>query len=371
MDEEKIIDEVLDFVEQYTEITDISLSIKNEEVSINVEVINSNFNYVNVAKMLSHILKSRYSNYRFIVNLIPISSKIAPLLRDFGLRAEIMKQLHNFSFDEAFADFITQPNFGEESMDLLFFKKPFKIPTFMEEFFSEKEACNDYIDFLNESSSYLEKEDFVKESKAVESMIRFNLFRLYGSKLFRMGTIYLVKLWRFNYNLILQNSSINFSDAISNKDKFSNFLNTLELKTYKSELLKSYLNKDEMKYYYLPENIFIEMLVGGAGYLEACVTSTVQKLILSNPSKFYNYFLKRFSNTFSDRKFTVSYHLTLGGGIVFDDLEFAQIKGSPLGRFKINRSEIKVSYDGNKDAYLNALDKAFIRLSRKMGGDFL
>jgi hypothetical protein len=371
MDEEKIIDEVLDFVEQYTEITDIRLSIKNEEVNIDVEVISSNFNYMNVAKMLSHILKSRYSTYKFIVNLVPISSKINPLLKDFGVRPEIMKKIHNLSFDEAFADFITKPEFNEESIELLFFKKPFKVPVFIDEFISEKEVCYDYIDFLNESASYLGKDNFVKEPKAIESMIRFNLLRLYGSKLFRMGTIYLVKLWRFSYDLILQNSSVKFSTIISDKDKFSNFLNTLDLKTYENDFIKSSLEKDEIKYYHLPNDVFVEMLVGGAIYLEAAATSIVQNLILFNPSKFYNYFLKRFSNMLSDDKFTIAYYLTLGGGVAFDELEFTQIKGSPLGRFKINRSEIKVSYDGNKKVYLNALNKAYRRLSKKIGGGFL
>ncbi len=369
MDKDGIIDEIVDFVSQYTEIMDVELRILNNEVNIEIEIVNSNFNYVNVARMLSKILKTRYMNYKFIVNMIPVSSKVFPILREYGLRAEIMKKIHGISFDSIFRSFImgmSEENLKKRSF---FFRHPFKLPEIINDFLTEEEVCNDYIDFFNEAYIYTKDDKLIDNAKIMESMVRFNLIKLYGSKIFRMGTLFLVKLWRFNYDIILQNSYINFSPTIKDKSKFSDFLNSLSLTSYSDPSFISIFDKNEIKYYPIKGNIIIELLVGAATYLEAVATSMVQTLILHKPTEFYNYFLKRFAGFYSADRLILPYYLTLGGGVVFDNLVFTHIKDSSLGKFKIDRSELKVNYTGDQDKYIQDLDMAYVQMISKAEGD--
>ncbi len=361
MDKDKIIDEILDFVEQYTEVYDVELKILNKQVNIEIEVLDNNFNYINVARMLSKILKTKYENYKFVVNMSPINSKITPLFKEYGMRSELMKKIHGISFDDAFVEFVDKRVNDNFNIEDIFFKRALKNSIINEdEYLTEKEVCNDYIDFLNEAYVLIE------EAKLSEAMVRFNLFRLYGSKLLRMGSPFIIKLWRFNYDRIILNMNIKFSNIIADKEKFSNFVNSLKLEHVKNPLSQSEKNS-KIAYYSIPQEIFVELLVGGASYLEAIASSRVQKLILLDPSKFYNYFLKRFGALFGDEKLDMFYYLSLAGAIVKDELEFDQIKGSPLGRFKINRSEVKVKYTGNYKTYLKALDRAYARIKKKKG----
>ena len=355
MDEEKIIDDVVDFVSKYTEILDVQLSIEGEEiVNLSVKVMDADFNYLNVTKMLSKFLKVKYDNYKFVVKIFPLSSKVSPLMKEYGLKSEFVKNIYHLSFDEAFNKFLSKQISDDFDLKDIFFTKPMKLSFMgMEDFISEKEACNDYIDYLNEA--YL----LIQKGKLMETMVRFNLFKLYGSKLLRMGTVFIIKLWRFNYDKIIWNLNLEFSDTIKDKKKFFDFINSLELKTI------NYDSNTKISFYPIDKDVLVDLLVGAATYMEALVTSTVQKMILLDPSKFYNYLLKRFVPITSESKISITYYLTLAGAVAVDDIEFDQIGESILGRFKINRSEIKVNYTGKNKMYLNALDRAYTKILRK------
>jgi hypothetical protein len=355
MDEEKIIDDVIDFVSQYTEILDVKLSIEDKKiVNLSVKVMDTDFDYLKVTKMLSKLLKVKYDNYKFVIKIFPLSSKVLPLMKEYGLKSEFVKSLYHLSFDEAFNTFLKKQSPEDFDLKDIFFTKPMKLSFMgMEDFVSEKEACNDYIDYLNEA--YL----LIGKAKLMETMVRFNLFKLYGSKLLRMGTVFIIKLWRFNYDKIMWNLNLQFADTIKDKKKFLDFINSLELKTI------DYDSNTKISFYLINKDILIDLLVGAATYMEALVTSMIQKMILLDPSKFYNYLLKRFVPITSENKISITYYLTLAGAVAVDDIEFDQIGDSILGRFKINRSEIKVDYTGKNKIYLSALDRAYARILRK------